>query len=153
MRLCLVVLAACLPPDQAPVAPVAPDPDLAAIVHTWQIAGHVLGTSPTLGESDATAFDGRTIEVSATGYTSPWQGTCSDAARSKRQRPLADITTESELTGSARARLASSGFASPVTEYRITCSDRRALPLVLVVKGDHAFTCWGGICYLLTGRR
>ena len=76
-----------------------------------------------------------------------------DAARSKRKRPLADITAESELAGTARARLASSGFASPVTEYRLTCSNLRSPPLTLYVAGASAFTCWSGVCYVLAGGR
>ncbi len=118
-------------------------------MHAWQIGGHVLGARPSIGESDAAAFAGRTIDISPTTYASPFHGTCNDAAHSRRDRALVDIANESELDGAARAKLIAQGFTGPVTEYRMSCSDRRVLALVLVVKGDHAFTCFSDVCYLL----
>jgi hypothetical protein len=154
-RICLLlVFAGCLPPDSPPPKAAAPpDPDLAVIAHAWRISGHVLGTRPTLGDRDASALDGRTIDISSTGYVSPWQGTCDDAGRSKRERVLSEVAIENDLSAQGRAELAGRGFGKPLVEFRLTCSNARSPPLTLYVAGASAFTCWSGVCYVLTGGR
>jgi len=147
----MIALAGCgwLPPDSPPAQPVPPDPD-AALFHDWKVTEHVLGPRALISESDAAAFHGRSVAISATSYASPWSGGCDDAHRQKRSRTLADVTTE---LGIARDRTATLGLADPVIEYQLTCGlggTSRTPPLILYVSGTHGLTCGGGVCYALT---
>jgi hypothetical protein len=137
-----------LPPDSPPAKPTPPDPD-AAVLHDWTVTGHLLGPRALLSETDAAAFDGRTIAVTTTTYSSPWSGSCDEAGRQKQARALTDLTTE---LGVARDRVASLGLGDPLVEYRLSCGPGgtgRAPPLTLYVAGAHALTCWSGVCYAL----
>jgi hypothetical protein len=133
-----------LPPD-SPASPPAVDPD-SALLHPWRITDHVLGPHALISDHDAAGFHGRTIAITATSYSSPWSGSCSEAARDRAQRLLADITAEHDL---ARDRAIRLGLADPMIEYRLTCGLGRTLPLTFYVAGAHALTCWSGVCYLL----
>ena len=152
-ELFFIALTGCgwLPPDSPPAKPAPPDPD-AALLHDWQVTGHVLGRHPLISEADAAGFHDRAIAISAGGYASPWSGSCDDAGRQKQPRLLADIAVE---LGLARDRAASLGLADPIVEYQLTCGlagTGRMPPLTLYVGGAHALTCWSGVCYVLTRR-
>jgi hypothetical protein len=134
------VLGGCLPPDE-PVKKPAPVDEL---VHAWRVAAHVSGAAPALTAGEAEGFHGRTIEVSATGYVSPWQGTCEDAGRTKRKRIFADVATEIGIPPTTF------GFPASVTEYRLSCNDHgNPPPLLIWVAGDKAITCFNDVCFLL----
>ena len=145
-----IVLTGCgwLPPDSPPEKPAPPDPD-AALYHDWKITLHVLGPRALISETDAAAFHGRTVAISATGYSSPWSGSCDDAHREKQSRAVAEIAIEQKL---ARDRAAGLGLTDPAIEYRLICGRAgtgRTPPLTVYYGGDHALTCWSGVCYLL----
>lgn len=151
--LLVIALAGCswLPPDSPPARPVPPDPD-AALLGGWTITGHVLGPRALISAYDAAAFHGRPVAISATGYASPWSGSCDDATRQHQPRTLAEIVAELELD---RDRGADLGLADPVVEYRLACGiggTGRAPPLTCYVSGAHALTCWSGVCYTLARR-
>jgi hypothetical protein len=133
-----------LPPD-SPASRTAVDPD-ADLLHSWKITDHVLGSHALISDYDAAGFHDRTIAITATTYSSPWSGSCNEAARERTQRPLADVTAEHDLE---RDRAAHLGLAGPLIEYRLTCGLGRTLPLTVYVAGAHALTCWSGVCYLL----
>jgi hypothetical protein len=133
-----------LPPD-SPATPSAVDPD-AALLHPWKITEHVLGPRALISDHDAAGFHDRTIAITATSYTSPWSGSCSEAARAKSQRPLAEVAAEHDVEPARTAQL---GLADPLLEYKLTCGLGRTLPLTVYLAGSHALTCWSGVCYLL----
>ena len=133
-----------LPPDN-PAPPPAIDPD-ATLLHPWKITDHVLGPHALISDYDAAGFHDRTIAITATTYSSPWSGSCNEAARAKAPRPLADVAAEH---GIEPARAAQLGLADPLVEYKLTCGLGRTLPLTVYLAGAHALTCWSGVCYLL----
>jgi hypothetical protein len=146
----LLLVAACLPPDEKVAKPAPIDPDTAALVHTWVVADHIVGSSSMLTASEAEAFRGRHIEISKAGYISPWQGTCEEAGRTKRTRSLGEIIGELELSSSAASEASAFGLADPVVEYRLSCTDRRRPPpLTVFVSRRRAMTCFNGVCYLM----
>jgi hypothetical protein len=137
-----------LPPDSSPARPVPPDPD-AALVHDWKVTEHALGARALISDYDAAAFHGRTVEITATGYASPWSGSCDDAHRQRQARTLAEVLAE---LGIARDRTGSLGLADPVAQYQLTCGlggTGRTPPLTVYLAGEHALTCWSGVCYVL----
>ena len=149
----MIALAGCgwLPPDSPPAKPVPPDPE-AALLGGWTITDHVLGPRALISEYDAAEFHGRTVAISATGYASPWSGSCDDAAREHKPRELAGLAAE---LGLARERAASFGLTEPIVEYDLACGlsgTGRTPPLTLYVGGARALTCWSGVCYALTRR-
>lgn len=138
---------ACLPPDAPPQRPAA-DPDVAALVHGWRVDAHLLGDRTPLSDADAARHRGRAVTIGATGYTTPWHGTCEDAGRTRRERLLAEVTTELAID---RPRVLALGFADPLVEYRLSCLDpeKRAPALTVYVSNARALTCFGGVCYVL----
>ena len=136
-----------LPADAPPPRRPEADPD-AAIVHTWRIDGHLLAARTTMSDADAARLHGRTVEIGAAGYTTPWHGTCEEAGRIRRRRGLAEVAVE---LGIDRARAAALGLTDPVTEYKLSCTDleKRAPSLTLHVADARALTCFGGVCYVL----
>ena len=136
-----------LPADAPPRRPTA-DPDVAAIVHTWRVDAHLLASRTTMSDADAARIHGRTVAVGATGYTTPWHGTCEESGRIRRERPLAEVAAELQID---RARTAALGIADPVFEYKLSCADleKRAPSLTLYVAASRALTCFGGVCYVL----
>jgi hypothetical protein len=151
-RLALVAsLAACLPPDKVdgPNA-AATDPDVAAIAHPWIVENHILGGTTTLTDGDAMRMHGRKVDISATGYKTPFQGTCDGADRDKRTRTFDDVGTDVDLGGERRMTAIRFGMTKTVTEYRLTCkSNPRTPPLTIYVAARRAMTCFSGVCYLL----
>ncbi|MBL9015235.1 MAG: hypothetical protein JNL83_13715 [Myxococcales bacterium] len=147
----LLLVAACLPPDDKVAKPVVPvDPDVAALVHTWVVADHIVGASSAITASEAASFRGRHIEISRMGYVSPWQGTCEEAGRTKRTRSLGEIIGELDMSSSAASEATAFGLADPVVEYRLSCTDRkRPPPLTVFVSHGRAMTCYGGVCFLM----
>ena len=137
----------CLPPDATPKAPPA-DPDTAALVHAWRVDAHLLAKNTPLSDADAARLHGRPVSIGQTGYTTPWQGTCDESGRVRRERLLAEVTTELAID---RPRLLSLGFADPLVEYKLSCLDPqgRTPALTLYVANAHALTCFGGVCYVL----
>jgi hypothetical protein len=133
-----------LPPD-SPATPPTVEPD-AALFHPWKVTDHVLGPHALISDYDAAGFHSRTIAITATTYTSPWSGSCNEAARARSQRPLADVAAEHDLEPARAAQL---GLADPLVEYKLTCGLGRTLPLTVYLAGAHALTCWSGVCYLL----
>lgn len=145
-----MLVAACLPPDEKVARPVPVDPDVAALVHTWVVADHIVGSTSALSSSDAESFRGRRIEISTAGYISPWQGTCEEAGRTKRTRSLGDVIGELEMSPSAGREASAFGLADPLVEYRLSCTDRkRPPPFTLFVSKGRAMTCYSGVCFLL----
>ena len=133
-----------LPPDNPPAQPTV-DPD-AGLLHPWKITDHVLGPHALISDYDAAGFHDRTIAITATTYTSPWSGSCKEAARAKAPRPLAEIAAEHDLPAARAAQL---GLADPLVEYKLTCGLGRTLPLTVYLAGARALACWSGVCYLL----
>jgi hypothetical protein len=143
-----VALAGCgwLPPDSPPVKPAPADPD-APVLHDWKITGHVLGADALISDLDAAGFHGRTVVVSASGYVSPWSGTCDDAKRAHQTRSLAELAAQAKLP---RERAGELGLVEPITEFQLSCRPgSRTPPLITYVAGDRAVACWSGVCYLL----
>jgi hypothetical protein len=122
---------------------VPPDVELAMLAHPWKVYGHVLSDRPAVTESEASELDGRSVEITATTYESPWQGSCSEYARQRHMRMLVEIASDQKIP---RAGL---GLGDKVAEFKLTCSNRRSPPLTIYVEGKHAMTCWNGACYLL----
>ena len=147
----LLLVAACLPPDDKVVAkPVPVDPDVAALVHTWVVADHIVGSASALSSSDADSFRGRHIEISTLGYISPWQGTCEEAGRTKRTRSLGEVINELEMSPSASREASAFGLVDPLVEYRLSCTDRKKPPpFTLFVSKGRAMNCYSGVCFLL----
>lgn len=150
MRVCIAaVLVACSSP--APKQPAAPAPAAAvetALVRTWIVSEHVLVKGASITSEDAAGFHGRTLDITPTGYMSPWQGTCEHATRTEHQRSVDEVVAELGVIEADRAKVAAFGFAEPATEYRLACGKR--IPLTILVGGDKAMTCYGGACYLLS---
>lgn len=153
MRILLVLLAGCgwLPSDTpAAPKPPPPDPDVVALAHAWKIEGHVIGTRTTMSEQDAVALHGRNVTFTATGYTSPWHGTCDEAKRTKAASSLVEVTADVDVSPDGRARLKEFGLAKDLTEYTLRCVVTKVPPMTIWLTGNHAMTCFGGVCYLLT---
>jgi hypothetical protein len=149
----LLALAGCgwLPSDTPAKKPVAVDPQLAELAHTWVVANHVLAGNSPLTDAEARENDGRKVEITPTTYRSPFTGSCDDAARTRHDRVFADLLAELDLAGEARQTAIHFGFGDPITEYRMSCpGNNRALPLVIYISGKRAMTCFGGACYLLS---
>ena len=146
----LVGLTGCLPPDTPAKHAAKPDPDIAELVHTWTVENHVLAGNSSITDGDALANHGRTVEITTSGYSSPFTGSCDDAARARRERVFADVSVELDLAGEARDTAIHFGFGDPLVEYRLTCPDHtRTVPLVIFISGKRAMTCFAGACYLL----
>jgi hypothetical protein len=137
-----------LPADAPPPQRPAGDPDVAALVHTWRVDAHLLASGTSMSDADAAQHHGRTLAVRASGYTTPWHGTCEESGRVRRERALADVSVE---LGFDRARAAALGLADPLFEYKLSCADleKRAPSLTLYVAAARAMTCFGGVCYVL----
>ncbi|MDX2093220.1 MAG: hypothetical protein SFX73_35585 [Kofleriaceae bacterium] len=147
-RLVVALLAACSSP--APKAPTPPtDHASSPYARTWIVAEHVLvkGTSAT--ERDAAGFHGRTVDITATGFMSPWHGTCERASRVEQPRTINEVVTELRVVIEDRAKIDLFGFVDPTTEYRFVCDEGVKTPLTILIGGDKAMTCFGGACYLL----
>lgn len=149
--LCLLGFGAgCLPPDEPAKKPTPVNVDAQNLIHTWIVSDHILGKGASVTPAEAEGFHGRTIEISAEGYTSPWQGTCEEASRTKRPRKLAEVIDELEMSPSAEGEATSFGLTTSVLEYRLSCNDRRKPPPLLVfVSSGKAMTCFNGVCYLM----
>jgi hypothetical protein len=144
------LLVGCLPPDEAAKKPTTPDADALALIRTWIVADHILGKGSSITPAEATGFNGRTIEITKLGYVSPWQGSCEEAGRTKRTRPLIEVIGELEISPSAEGEATSFGLGAKVIEFRLSCTDRkRPPPLTVFVSNNKAMTCFNGVCYLL----
>lgn len=145
---CAFILStACLPPDD-PKKPAAPADELA---RTWVIADHILSKGSSMSPADAEGFHGRTIQVSAAGYVSPWQGTCEEAGRTRRDRSLSEVIDELEMSPSAQGEARGFGMKDMLVEYRLSCTDggRKPPPLTVYISAGKAMTCFNGVCYLM----
>lgn len=157
MRVCIaVVVAACSspapPPPAGPVSAPA-KPVETALVRTWIVSEHVLVKGASITAEDAAGFHGRTLDITASGFMSPWQGTCDRASRTEQRRTVGEVVAELGVIAEDRAKVEAFGFAEPATEYRLACDDRagaKRIPLTILVGGDKAMTCYGGACYLLS---
>lgn len=148
--LLLLALAGCLPSDTPTKKPARPDPELAELAHTWTVENHVLAGNASVTDGDALTNHGRTVEITRSSYSSPFTGSCDDAARARRDRVFADVSVELDLAGEARGTAIRFGFGDPLVEYRLTCPDHpRTVPLVIFISGKRALTCFAGACYLL----
>lgn len=144
--LILSLVAGCLPPDKPAKKPAPVD----ELVHTWIVGEHIIGKGSSLTPAEATGFHGRTIEVTPTGYTSPWQGACEEASRTTRKRTLGEVVDELEVSPSAEGEATAFGLTSAVTEYRLICNGRRtAPPLLIYTSNGKAMTCFNAVCYLM----
>jgi hypothetical protein len=149
LALLAIAATACswLPPDTPTARPVAdPDAGDAGLFRAWKIVDHVLGSHALISDYDAAGFHGRTVVITASGYSSPWSGRCDGAARDKTTRPLAAILAEHDLARDPPAQL---GLVEPIVEYRLSCGLGRTLPLTFYLGGS-ALTCWSGVCYVLS---
>ena len=121
------------------------------LVYHWKIEKHVLTSHAQLGNHDASALDGRLLEITNLGYTAPWQGTCESAGRVRQGTPMSKVVAETGLGGAGRAALLAFGFSDPLVEFRLACSDDlKAPPMVVWLTDDKLFTCYQGVCYLMT---
>jgi hypothetical protein len=135
---------------KAPAEPVSNDPDVQALAHTWIIDSHFLVKGSTTTEEDATGYHGRTLVITAEGYTSPFHPPCDHAAWKKSPRELSDLASEMQLGDAAAATAAEAGLTSDLVEFRLTCTDRGKPPPVFVWLGGRiAMTCFGGACYMM----
>ncbi|MBA3541132.1 MAG: hypothetical protein H0T79_16085 [Deltaproteobacteria bacterium] len=142
IALALLALAGC---TTKPIV-VKPAVVIPGVDYTWKIIGHVLLSGASLSEEDAVAWNGREITVTKSAYASPFQGTCEEAGRSRRTRALADIVMELDAP---RSILTNYELGESVTEYKLSCRERRRPPLAIYVDGDRAMTCYSGVCYFL----
>jgi hypothetical protein len=151
MRWFLVALACgCLPPDKTDKPATPNDPDVEAVARAWIVENHIVTASSALSEGDAILMHGRTVAVTASGYKTPFQGTCDDAGREKRTRVLDDVTAEADLAGEQRMIPVRFGLPKTVTEFRLTCTGNKHTPPLTIFVGDkRAMTCFSGVCYLL----
>ncbi|HEY4182185.1 MAG TPA: hypothetical protein VGM90_35320 [Kofleriaceae bacterium] len=134
---------------KAPAEPVSDDPDVQALAHTWIIDSHFLVKGSTITDKDATAFHGRTLVITAEGYTSPFHPPCDHAAWKKSPRELSDLATELQI-GDSAAKAANAGLTSDLVEFRMTCTDRgKPPPVIMWLGGKVAMTCFGGACYMM----
>jgi hypothetical protein len=138
-------LAACHPPARTVATPSAAPP-VPGIDYTWKIIGHVMLPSATIDERDAVGWNGREITVTRSTYASPFQGTCEQSGRVRRNRELEDIIVE---VNAPRSVATDYNLSSPVVEYRLTCRQRERPPLAMYVSTDRAMTCFSGVCYFL----
>lgn len=141
-------MTACSSP--APKAPTPPaNPTSSPFARTWIVAEHVLvkGTSTT--EESAAGFHGRTIDITPTGFMSPWHGTCEHASRVEQPRTINEVATELDVVIEDRAKIDLFGIVDPAIEYRFVCDEGVKTPLTILIGGDKAMTCFGGACYLL----
>lgn len=140
----------CLPPDPPTEKP-AVTVDTAPWARTWLVENHILAGNATMTEGDAILMHGRKIELTATSYRSPFQGSCDGATVDQRTRAFEDVAAEVDLSGDRRKTARSFGMTPTVTEYRLACSVNSSTPsLVLFVAGKRAMTCFSGVCYLMT---
>ena len=141
----IFALAACgkPPPPATPKGPPIPGVD-----YTWKIIGHVLTQAALIDERDAVAWNGREITITATGYASPFQGTCEQASKIRRARQLSDVVMDLDAP---RSIITDYDFAGEVTEYKLTCRERKRPTLEIWVDptGERALTCFSGVCYFL----
>jgi len=108
-----------------------------------------MSTSSALTEDDAQVFHDRIIEIDATGYMTPWHGTCEEAVRQRRDRILADVLSELDIPAAGRAIARESGLVDDMVEHRLTCNERSTPPLTFYLSGERAMTCFTGACYFL----
>lgn len=111
-----------------------------------------MATTSALTEDDAQVFHGRVVEIDDTGYTTPWHGECLEAVRQRRDRILADVLSELDVPAAGRAQARSNGLVEDMVEHRLTCNDpdNSTPPLTFYLSGEHAMTCFTGVCYFLT---
>ncbi len=121
------------------------------VTHPWVIENHIIAGNSSMTEGDAILMHGRTIEITASSYRSPFQGGCDSSTTDQRTRSFEDVAAEVDLAGERRTTAKNFGMTATVTEYRLACtSSTRTPPLVMFVAGKRAMTCFSGICYLLT---
>ncbi len=153
----LVALAAALgcgakakpaPSPQVTAAATAPVADI--LNRTWIVEKHLMVKGSTLEVDDAKGYHGRTVEITANGFVSPWQGSCDAATRALERRDLSAIGAELGIKAADQEMIEKFGFGNEVAEFRLKCSDRESPPPFLVyVSNTKAMTCYRGACYLL----
>jgi hypothetical protein len=95
--------------------------------------------------------------MSATGYASPWSGSCDNAHRQNQPRTLGELADQLRIPRDRAASLGLGALGEPIAEYQLSCSPSpgraagtgRTPPLTCYLAGDHAVICWSGVCYLL----
>ncbi|HEY4242022.1 MAG TPA: hypothetical protein VGM88_19515 [Kofleriaceae bacterium] len=148
LRACLLISLAACTPKPGPAAPAGPvAPTAADSIAHWKVAGHALSAHALVTETDALAWHGRAVEVTATSYQSPWSGTCDEYGTATHPRALADATASADIPLAAAT---GAGLTDPLLEVRLSCNASRTPALTLFVAPDHhAMTCWSGACYFL----
>jgi hypothetical protein len=150
----LVAAGACsstsAPRATAPPSAAQPSPEASVLDRTWIVDKHIMVEGSALSDDDASGFHGRTVELDAKGYMSPWHGSCAEATRTLTRRPFLDVVNELEVRAADRATLKTFGFDDEVAEFRLTCNDRaNPPPFFVLVSNGKAMTCFRGACYLL----
>ncbi len=140
-----------------------PDPELDQLAASWTIDNHIITPKSYLADTDAAEWHGRIVAITANaaaGYQTPFQGNCKDASYTKRHRVLAEVAADEDLAGDSRLVPERFGLPSSLTEFKFVCNDRREdgrltlTPILTIYQGgEHAMTCFSGVCYLLTRRR
>ncbi len=133
------------------------DPDLLAIAHAWLIENHVVTPRSYLADADAMEMHGRTVAITANGYTTPFQGACKHATFSKQTRVLAQVAADEDLADDLRFVPERFGITGNLLEFKFVCNDVREngrsalVPIRTIYVADaRAMTCFAGVCYLLT---
>jgi hypothetical protein len=146
----LALACGCLPPDKVDKPATTGDPDVDAVAHAWIVENHIVTGNSTLTEGDAILMHGRKVDITASSYKSPFQGTCDDSGREKRTRVLDDVSIEVDLAGEQRQVPVRFGLPQHVTEFRLTCTgNKHTPPLTIFIGAQRAMTCFSGVCYLL----
>lgn len=139
-------------PSPSHASAAAPAVELGSLKGTWVVSAHVLATGAPISEKDATTFHQRTLDVTATGFATPWQQPCQQASRDRRLRPLDEVLSELALSPPAREAARRFGLGAQLFEYRLSCTDHgHPPPMIIYLSGDdRAMSCFGGACYLLS---
>jgi hypothetical protein len=137
------------PPEARTPSAADQAPESAVLNRTWIVDRHIMVKGSALSEGDAKGFYGRTVELDANGYMSPWHGTCADATRTLTRRPFIDVVDELEVKDADRPKLKKFGLTAEIAEFRLRCHERESPPFFVFVSNGKAMTCFRGACYLL----
>lgn len=119
-----------------------------SIAERWKVDFSHATAKQSISGTASMKFSGDPVSI-ASGYVTPWHGSCATASRSERAQPIADAIADrgAQLEGPTRMRFGA-GAARVVT---LTCADGTtpALELVIGNLGNFAMTCIADVCHTL----